>query len=410
MARLAGSSRLLRAINEVAALAHLLESGPLTRADLRELTGLSKPTTSEVLRRLTDAGLAAVVGRTSGGPGPNAEVYSANPDAAFAAAVSVRESGAAQPGLAVGVCDLTGELRIRTEVRVDFRATDPVTAVTDAVADACRQGDIPPELVGHVQLGVPGSYDEHSDTIHHVDVPGWHRPGLIGDLRARLAGTVGVDNDVNLAAIAERTRGVAAAEGGFALLWLGEGLGLAIDLGGTLLRGARGGAGEIGYMPVGLAGPDGQRDLQDLIGGGAVVALAKEHGIRARSAAAVVAKAAAAIRDDDADREGAQRFLAAFAERVAFGLAAVVAVLDPPLVVLAGDVAQAGGQPLRDAVAAAAATATSLETSVAVTAVADDAVLLGALDAGLVAVRDALFASLQHAANPPAATARAAGA
>jgi DNA-binding transcriptional regulator GbsR (MarR family) len=88
--RLAGSAKLLRAMNESAALGHLLDNGALTRNDLRELTGLSKPTTSEVLRRLTEAGLAVVTGHTSGGPGPNAEIYAANPDAAYAMAVSVR--------------------------------------------------------------------------------------------------------------------------------------------------------------------------------------------------------------------------------------------------------------------------------------------------------------------------------
>src|SRR5256885_15620702 len=92
MARLAGSAKLLRAMNESAALGHLLDSGALTRNDLRELTGLSKPTTSEVLRRLTEAGLAVVTGHTSGGPGPNAEIYAANPDAAHAVAGSLRET------------------------------------------------------------------------------------------------------------------------------------------------------------------------------------------------------------------------------------------------------------------------------------------------------------------------------
>src|SRR5947208_2777006 len=92
MDRPAGSAKLLRAMNESAALGHLLDGGALTRNDLRELTGLSKPTTSEVLRRLTEVGLAVVTGHTSGGPGPNAEIYTANPDAAYAVAVSVRET------------------------------------------------------------------------------------------------------------------------------------------------------------------------------------------------------------------------------------------------------------------------------------------------------------------------------
>src|SRR3954466_1912878 len=133
--RLAGSSKLLRAMNESAALAHLLDPGMLTRADLRKLTALSTPTISEVLRRLTEAGLVAVVGHDSGRPGPNAEIYAANPDAAFAAAVSVRDIGASgSPSVAAALCDLTGTVRARLESPVDFLVTDPKTAMLQVVA------------------------------------------------------------------------------------------------------------------------------------------------------------------------------------------------------------------------------------------------------------------------------------
>ncbi len=90
--RLSGSAKLLRAMNTAAVLSHLLNRGPLTRSDIRELTGLSKPTTSEVLRKLVEADFAMAIGHTSGGPGPNAEIYAINPDAGFAAAISVRET------------------------------------------------------------------------------------------------------------------------------------------------------------------------------------------------------------------------------------------------------------------------------------------------------------------------------
>ena len=131
MSRLAGSSKLLRAMNESAALAHLIDPGMLTRADLRQLTALSTPTISEVLRRLTDAGLVSVVGHNSGRPGPNAEIYAANPDAAYAAAISVRDIGASLgPSVTAGLCDLTGTVRARIEAGVDFLATDPKTALT----------------------------------------------------------------------------------------------------------------------------------------------------------------------------------------------------------------------------------------------------------------------------------------
>lgn len=386
MDQLAGSSRLLRAINETAALGHLLERGPLTRGDLRELTGLAKPTTSDVLRRLQDAGLAKVVGRTSGGPGPNAEVYAVNPDAAYTAALSVR---ARDFSIATAICDLTGAVRARRETPVEAQPGNPVQAVADAIQAACRAARIPLRRLDQVQLGVPGSYDERSETIRYVDVPGWSEPGLIGEIRAKLRTEVSVDNDANLAAVAERAQGMAGDADSFVLLWLGEeGLGLAIDLGGTLLRGARGGAGEIGYMPVGLpargdeGGPAVVHDFHDLVSGQAVRMLAQQHGIDADTGH----EAVTAARELDGSE-----FLDALAIRIAVGLAAVIAVLDPPLVVLAGDVGQAGGTPLADAVRAALRQLSVLETSVAATSVTDDAVLLGALDAGLGKVRATLL-------------------
>ncbi|OLB75948.1 MAG: XylR family transcriptional regulator [Actinobacteria bacterium 13_2_20CM_2_71_6] len=382
MARLAGSAKLLRAMNESAALGHLLDNGALTRNDLRELTGLSKPTTSEVLRRLTEAGLALVTGHTSGGPGPNAEIYAANPDAAYAVAVSVRESTNGRPALAIAISDLTGTTRARAELAVDFDTTTVEAAIRDAVITQCAEAGVPTDRLRRVQLGVPGSYDPRTDTIHHVHVPGLGRPGLVGELRRALRTPIGVDNDVNLAAVAERRRGVAGAADSFALLWFGEGLGLAIDLGGTLLRGASGGAGEIGYMPLGLfPSPDLRPDLHDVVGGRAVLALAKEHGIDATTPGQAVIQASPAM-------------LAALAERIAVGLAVVVAVLDPALVVLAGEVGQAGGTALRDAVLAATRNASPLDTEIAVTGLVDDAVLLGALDAALADVREELIRNL----------------
>jgi predicted NBD/HSP70 family sugar kinase len=377
-------------MNESAALAHLLDPGMLTRADLRKLTALSTPTISEVLRRLTGAGLVSVVGHNSGRPGPNAEIYSANPDAAWTVAISVRDIGASgAPSLAAAVCDLTGTVRARIESRVDFLQTDPMTALVNVVARLREQTGAPPERIRQVQLGVAGSYDSRTETIHHVEVPGFGRTGLVPAIAERLGTQVDVDNDVNLAAVAERRHGVARNADGFALLWLGQdGLGLAIDIGGTLMRGARGGAGEIGYMP--LYAPDSTHHkvaLQDLVGGAAVLALARDHGIEAATPQKAVSRAAASP-------SASGEFFAHLADRVSVGLAAVIAVLDPQMVVLAGQVAQAGGETLRDAVAAAMTRHAPLEASIALTTIEDDAVLLGALDAGLTAVRESLLSKI----------------
>ena len=99
----------------------------------------------------------------------------------------------------------------------------------------------------------------------------------------------------------------------------------------------------------------------------------------------------AAVRDPALVKDAAKKH----PERIAVGLSAVVAVLDPPLVVLGGQIAQAGGVPLRDAVRAAMEANAPLETTVEITAVSDDPVLLGGLDSGLAAVREILLTSLR---------------
>lgn len=402
MSRPAGSSRLLRAMNETAVLAHLFERGSLTRGELRELTGLSKPTASEVLRRLEEAGLAVVVGHASGGPGPNAAIYATNPGLGFAVALSIRDVGPSrQPSVAATIADLAGVTRATTHAEVAFDAVDPVDAVADAVADLCAKARIPRKRLLQVQLAVPGSPDPRADRIRYVDVPGLDRPGLLGQFRGRLRTEVAVDNDVNLAAMAERAHGVAAGADGFTVLWLGaEGAGFAIDQGGTLLRGANGCAGEIGYMPVPPSGV-GATDFQDLVGGAAVLDLGRRHDIPGETPQGVVA--AATRGEPDGRRSG--QFLRTYAERIALALATVVTLIDPPLIVLGGEVGKAGGERLRDSVVEALQKRSPLdtETRIEVTTVDGDAVLLGAQQAGLASMRERLLAGLTTTQQPDTA-------
>ena len=395
-------------MNDSALLELLLERAALTRGELRELTGLSKPTVSDVLRRLTAAGLAVQVGQTSGGRGPNAEIYAANPAAGHAAAISIRETAdTSRAMISTAVCDLTGALVAQAEASVDFGTeAAPVEVVATAVELLCREAGLVPGQVQHVEIGLPGSYDPASRTIRHIDVPGWGRAGLVDDLARRLDTTVTVENDVNLAAIAERSRGIAGDCDSFALVWFGEGLGLAIDLGGALIRGARGGAGEIGYIPVGLD-QNRRTDLQGLLGGAAVLALATEHGLTgAGTAASALASATEAAATTDAGGAdgtpteaagGRAAFLDTLATRIAWALAGVAAIVDPALIVLGGELARAGGPLLADRVSAALRASTPLDTTIAVTGVSGDPVLLGALDSALRVVRTNVIDHLKRA-------------
>src|ERR671915_2164060 len=105
-----GTPRLLRALNDRSALELLLSRGPLTRAQLGELTGLSKVTASQLVERLEGRGLVQRVGEQAGGRGPNAQLYSVRPSSAYVVGVEVGADHA------IAACaDITGEVIGRVE-------------------------------------------------------------------------------------------------------------------------------------------------------------------------------------------------------------------------------------------------------------------------------------------------------
>ena len=370
--------RTLRAINDAAALELLLQHGALSRAQLAEMTGLSKPTAAQLLTRLTEEGLVVERGESSGAPGPNARLYALNDRAALVAALDVAEEHAT-----AAVADITGRVLAEQRIAVDFATdSDPVPVVRQLLNDTARRAGVRLRDIDHVTLAVSAAYDAAADSLTFAaHIPGWARQGALARLRNALRIDVAVDNDVNLAAVWERRHGAARDVGAFVLLWVGEGLGLSIDLGGTLYAGATGGAGEIGYMPLGLAAAGGTPPptFEDLAGAPAVTAIARAHGFDGSASEAVAAARA--------DLSRGLPVLSELARRLAGGLAPIVAVLDPPLVVLAGSTSVAGGEDLARLVSHELRAVSPFDTPIALTRATGSPVLQGALDSALDRVR-----------------------
>jgi predicted NBD/HSP70 family sugar kinase len=394
MERRPGTPSLLRELNDRAALELLLTGGPLTRAQLGAHTGLSKVTASQLLSRLEERGLVSVAGELAGGRGPNAALYAVVPSSAYVAGLHVE-----QDEVSAGVADVTGT--VVAEVSVNPRgAQDPVELVRGAVVTACASAGVSPDALRAFVIGTPGVMDpDTGDPRLAVNLPAWHE-GVLDALRAELGRPVTIENDVNLAAMAERAVGAAAGTADFVLVWIGVGLGLATMLGGRLHRGVGGAAGEIGYLPVpGVPLPQDVTHpatgaFQSLVGGQAVQPLAASHGFTGPTAAAAVQAAVAAA--ESGDKAGSD-FVAELAARVATGVAAVSVVLDPGLVVLGGDVGRAGGAALADRVGAEVGRICPCRPRVVPTGVSGGPVLRGAI---LAAVDQARHALLDSVAGP----------
>lgn len=410
-----GTPSLLRAINDRTALRLLADRGPLSRTQLGALAGLSKPTASQLMDRLEAAGLVepvieiTAVGEAAAGavgekaPGRTARRYQLRGAAAHVAGLDVTPAR-----ILARVCDLSGHTVGSASLPTPGRsAAGTVDRVRDALAAACDPARVPPAALHHVVIGLGGAIDPATGRLGFArHLPGWHEPDLLARLRTTLtpAGSpdprVDIENDVNLAAVAEQAVGAAADARDFVVLWIAEGIGAAVVIDGRLHRGATGGAGEVGYMPVPGAplvrtiGRGTNGGFQALAGAPAVLKLARAHGFSGADAPIAVGRAAAALTSNQpAAREAARLLLTELADRLATGLAPLVAVLDPELIVLTGAVPRAGGAALRELTADALHGMAIPRPRLVDSAVPDNPVLAGAIHAALTATREAVFSA-----------------
>lgn len=379
----AGTPTWLRERNDRTAFRLLLDHGPLTRARLGELSGLSKPTAAQMLTRLERVGLIRPVGEVSAGRGPNAVSYGVRTDRITGVAVSILAST-----IQAVVVDAVDTEHPIAQIDTVLTGRTPEGDIRAAVAAACAAADIDESTVSRVVVGVQAAFYVEDDELSFTDtLPGWP---LIGS-RARLEGETGlhvtIDNDVNLAAMAERAVGVAQDAASFALFWIGDGLGVGVDLGGVVHRGASGGAGEIGYLAVPRAAteldPDAS-DFTDLLGGPAVAAfLGAAPG---ESLTDVLLRLAG----DDTALEG-------LADRVILAVRPLLAILDPAMVVLGGPTGDAGGERLAALVAERVAAGAHPRLSVRASETGAWPVLVGARQLLVAQIRDHLEALIAAA-------------
>jgi len=384
-----------RAINDRLALRLLQREGPLTAGQLKQLTGLSRPTVADLVERLAAAGLIEVAGESGEQRrGPNAKLYGIVAGRAQLAALDVRTEG-----VSVVVSDLLGRVLAESAAPIagDI-GTGP--AVEQAVALVERVAkEAGADRLHTVGIGAPGLIDPATGELRSsTGLPEWHRR-LVAALQERLPeARVHVENETNLAALAEQRDGVAQDRDTFVLLWLGHGTGAAVVLDGSLRRGASGGTGEIGFLPVpgtaGLPSATGcEGGFHSLAGSAAIAELAAEYGVVAEADGhAPVAAGLVAT--------GTTAFLDALADRLAVGVSSVVAVLDPGCVVLGGEVGQAGGEELAARVEQRVRRMSPLPTEVRSSALGGAAVLRGALLTARERAQDDLFGRGPDAGSP----------
>ncbi|QDZ14161.1 ROK family transcriptional regulator [Humibacter ginsenosidimutans] len=316
---LAGPQGLLRAINARAILQLLETRGALARPELVSATGLSHTAVTQTLRALQHAGVVREAGVDRDRRGPAATTYVLRSSAAVGIAMHVGATTAR-----IELIDLSGATLASTALDGHPDASDLARAAAQCLADAPAGTPAKPAAI---VVGVGGIVGADRRTVRSV--PGYAVGGTrLHDTLAESFGCpVTLENDVNLAALAECDESQASADD-FVLLSLQHGLGSALILDGKLRRGAAGGAGEIAYLP--LPGVDlGAESLGDRT----ITRLARTEGCDPTAALRSHLDAAAA--GDPA----AARLVAEIARRLALIAASITLVVEPARVVLGGDAA-----------------------------------------------------------------------
>jgi predicted NBD/HSP70 family sugar kinase len=384
MARSAAIPPLLKDLNERTVLDAIRAGAPISRAEISRRAGISKPTVSLALQSLLDAGLVRDTQPDPGRPTYGATFFEVVPEAGLVLGLDL---GARF--LRGAICDLRGEIRARQDVELDGAdAEGAIDAIAGLRVSLAEASGLPVDRIDGAVFGVPGVVDAKTGRLTlATNVPGLEGRDWAEDLRTRLELPVTVENDINLAAVGERWRGMARGVEDFVFLSVGTGLGAGLVLRGELHRGRNGAAGEVDLV---AAGRDEEIDPCATAVSALAERLVSENGTGTTLRPPYDARGIfAAARAGD---EIARKVVEEEARRIALHIAPVSAVTDIALVVLGGGIGVNADlllDPIRDLLTRWLPYPPRVEVS----SLGDAAVLTGALAVGLRSAVDNVFAN-----------------
>jgi len=315
-----------------------------SRAEVASHAQLSRATVSTLVEELVRAGLVeehpgAATSSTSaeGGVGRPPVLLSLASHAAFAVGLDFGHQH-----IRVALCDLSGEPIVDdySMADVDHAPAASLDLAQELVRQALRRAGVMPDQLLGVGMGlavpiVKATGELAADGI----LPGWQGVRPAEEMEARLGVPVALDNDANVGALGEKAFGAARGVDDLIYVRLSAGIGAGLILEGRPYPGAVGVAGEIGHVFSDPHGPIcrcGNRGCLESVASPVAVAALLERSI---GEPVSVQRLLELVADG---HRGARRAVAEAGEAVGRAVSMAVNVLNPELVVVGGDLAQAG--------------------------------------------------------------------
>ncbi|OIQ85259.1 N-acetylglucosamine repressor [mine drainage metagenome] len=309
-------------------LAHLGAYGPVSRAELARLLGVTPPLITQLIRQLIQDGLVRELDLVPSQGGRPSRMLGLVSTAGHAIGVKIAAEHAAFVEVSID-----GVVVRSVNAPFDCTSAMAVANLTELLRNFIESGET--RLLG-VGVGVPGTIDEQGIGVVNSTQLDWNGVALGSTLRRALNLPVLIENNVNALAMAERLFGQGRFFRDFLIVTIGTGVGAGIVADGKVFRGHAGGAGDLGHVPIDEAGPVcqcGNRGcLEAYIGEKALVRIAQEQGLikKTEGISSLAAKA-------DAGDQAAQSVFSEAGRILGRALAGVVNVLDPEIVIILGE-------------------------------------------------------------------------
>ncbi|QRG66501.1 ROK family protein [Brevibacillus choshinensis] len=328
-----GSSKRVKNLNKEEVLQQVIMHGQISRADISKQTQLSRPCVSSLVDEMIQEGLLYEVGigESKGGRKPILLEYNYQ---AYAIVGAIFDGST----LEMAIADLRGEFLARFSKRL-AQPDNGETVIEDLAAGLERllekSGIARDRLLG-MGVGVQGVTQRNSGTVSFSPSTGWMGSPIQQTIEARLGLPVIIDNDVNMMTLGEYVRGVGVGHSNVVYMYVGTGIGSGIILDGQFYRGCREAAGEIGFMMIGpvhnrIKRAAGVFETHYSVPG--IMQQAKGLLSDLQEGSSVIIEL---IRRAPQDAE-AQQLLVDVYRHWAYGMANIISVLNPELLILSGE-------------------------------------------------------------------------
>ncbi len=377
---------LIREINERRALEVLRSSGALHAAEIARLIGLSRPTTSDILRGLVDSGLVQEYLPGEDDSKRAKSVYEAVSDIKVSLGIDI---GSRYIRASVG--DLNLKALSNVSIPVEANSLKAITEyIHQAVDGALKEAGYKLKDVAAICVGTPGVINQESGVVSIAgtiaSLDGVNLAELIKN-EFKIKPTV--ENDINVLTVAEQSAGHGQNCENFCVLSVGSGLGSGLVLNGKLHRGHHGAAGEVFYVPFG--DPHDTHRSATNPSGDRIAEIARNLAKKYKDS--VLAEPYSTIDILQAAKEGdalGKAVIEQEAQRIALYIAAVSAITDVELIVLSGGIGRQAEfflAPIKKLVSEIVPFPPKIEVS----KLGDNGILIGTLQIATVDARERVF-------------------